>query len=153
MTDAADQGRKRKTRKGKHPGGRPPYQPTEKDRRTVEGMTAMGATSDEVAQVLDIDPKTMRKYFRRELDTGRIVADSKVASNYYWLATQRAHPMAAEKAGRFWLMARQGWTPRTGIELGGIGGEAIRTENVTRLEDMDDASLAHAYHERIRSRG
>jgi hypothetical protein len=53
-------------------GGRPPFAPTEQDRRTVEMMVAFKIPQTEICLALSrrIDPKTLRIHFREELDTG-----------------------------------------------------------------------------------
>jgi hypothetical protein len=51
------------------PGGRKKYEPTDKDRRTVEAMAGLGMRQDKIARVLGIDAKTLRKHFRRLLDS------------------------------------------------------------------------------------
>ena len=43
--------------------GRPPYEPTDKDRRVVEMMADWAILEDRIAKVLLIDPKMLRKHF------------------------------------------------------------------------------------------
>jgi hypothetical protein len=48
------------------------YKPTPNDRNTVKVMAAAGIPQDDIAKAIGpkgIDPKTLRKQFRRELDT------------------------------------------------------------------------------------
>jgi len=40
------------------------------ERRQVEAMAGYGVPEADIALVLRIDPKTLRKYYRAELDTG-----------------------------------------------------------------------------------
>lgn len=54
----------------KNLGGRPPHVPTEKSRGQVEAFTIAGYTQENIAAHLDIDPKTLREHYRRELDFG-----------------------------------------------------------------------------------
>ncbi|MDQ1249754.1 MAG: hypothetical protein QG597_4130 [Actinomycetota bacterium] len=42
-------------------------------------MAAYGVPERDIARVLGIDPKTLRKHYRDELDTGSIKATAKVA--------------------------------------------------------------------------
>src|ERR1039458_6327455 len=54
---------------------RPKYKPTPADRATVQNLAALGAPHEDIARCLGehgIDDKTMRKYFREELDTSLI---------------------------------------------------------------------------------
>jgi hypothetical protein len=68
-------------------------------------MTGFGLIQDEIARWLDIDDKTLRKHFRRELDTGAIEANTRVAASLYAMATKDKIPAAAI----FWMKARAGW--------------------------------------------
>src|SRR5262245_33324190 len=57
----------------KHPGGRPPFKPTAKQREAVESMAGYGMTQADIAHLVTedgIDPKTLREYFPKELDRG-----------------------------------------------------------------------------------
>jgi hypothetical protein len=64
----------------KHAGGRPPYEPNDKDRRIVESM-ARFLGHDQIAVVLGISDETMRKYYRYELDTAKIKTDAAVGKS------------------------------------------------------------------------
>ena len=55
------------------------FQPTDDDRRTVTLMGAMGCKHSHIALIVNIDPKTLRKHFRRELDT---------AATIFWVKTR-----------------------------------------------------------------
>ena len=46
-------------------------------------MSAYGVPEADIARVLGIDPKTLRKHYRDELDTGSIKANSRMAENLY----------------------------------------------------------------------
>ncbi len=49
------------------------FEPTAEQRRTVRAMVGCGVQQDDIAPFLDVDPKTLRKHFRRELDRGTIL--------------------------------------------------------------------------------
>jgi hypothetical protein len=86
-------------------GNRPQYQPTPEARRQVMTMTGFGIVQDDIARWLDIDKKTLRKHFRREIDTGAIEANTRVAASLYGMATKDKNVAAAI----FWLKSRAGW--------------------------------------------
>src|SRR6185369_3465081 len=67
--------------------GRPSFEPTQSQRQTVEAMAGCGVPEADIAVVIGIAPKTLRKHFRDELDTGHIKASAKVAGNLYRIAT------------------------------------------------------------------
>lgn len=55
--------------------------PTADDRKTVELMVAVGIPHEGIAICIGengIDDKTLRKHFRRELDTAKIKVDAKI---------------------------------------------------------------------------
>jgi len=54
---------------------------------------------------VDIDAKTLRKHFCRELDRGTIEANAKVAAALFTMATVDKNVAAAI----FWMKARAGW--------------------------------------------
>jgi transposase-like protein len=79
--------------------------PTEDQRRMVKTMTAMGATQTDVAARLGVrSPKTLRKYFRKELDQGGSEANMTVAQALFNEAKG-----GDVKAATFWLKCRAGW--------------------------------------------
>ncbi|MGD0302450.1 MAG: hypothetical protein ABSE86_35695 [Bryobacteraceae bacterium] len=92
---------------------RPPFQPTDEQRRTVRSLAAFGTRQDDIAIILGLSPRTVRKYFRQELDRGALEANSKVAQALYKKA------LAGDTASAiFWLKCRAGWRERGGLELG-----------------------------------
>lgn len=86
---------------------RPSFQPTDAQRRQVEAMAGYGIPHDDIARVLTIDPKTLRKHFRDELATGATKATARVAESLYKKAT--GDGAAAVTAAIFWLKTRAGW--------------------------------------------
>src|ERR1700676_5048790 len=94
---------------------RPRFNPTAEQKKTVEAMSAYGISEDEVARTMGdhgIDPKTLRKHFRHELDIGATKANSAVAQTAYQMATSGKCPAAT----MFWLKCRAGWKERPGPE-------------------------------------
>ena len=87
------------------------YEPTDEQRRTVRTMAGFGVPHEDIATFLGIDPKTLRKHFRAELDRGTVEANAKVAQSLFQMATQGKNVAAAI----FWMKARAGW--REKVEL------------------------------------
>jgi hypothetical protein len=48
----------------------PPFVPTEKQREQVEALAGLLVPQQTIGRFLEIDAKTLRKYFRAELDHG-----------------------------------------------------------------------------------
>jgi hypothetical protein len=87
--------------------GRRAHRPDTTSRRQVEAMAGYGIREADVACVLEIDPKTLRRHYRKELDKGHIKANTKVAENLYRKATGEGRE--AVTAAIFWLKTRAGW--------------------------------------------
>ena len=103
--------------------GRPPHEPTDQTRRTVEGMSAYGIPQEEISKVIGIDRNTLMKYYREELDTAKAKANAKVAESLYKKAL--ANDSGAVTAAIFWLKTRAGWKETVHNEHSGPEGGAI----------------------------
>ena len=104
--------------------GRPAHSPEPAGRRQVEAMSAYGVPEVDVARVLGIDPKTLRKHYRDELDTGSIKANSRMAENLYRKAMGDG-PQAVT-ATIFWLKTRAQWKETTVQEQHVTHGPILR---------------------------
>ena len=87
--------------------GRPPYQPSDKDRRVVEMMAGWAMPEERIAKVLGIDPKTLRKHFAQELEVGHARLEAQLAQNLLRIA--QGHNRPALIATIFALKSRFGW--------------------------------------------
>src|SRR3954471_1324595 len=121
-------------------GGRPSFEPTQSQRQTVEAMAGCGVPEADIAVVIGVAPKTLRKHFRSELNTGHIEASAKVAGNLYRIATGSGRE--AVTAAIFWLKVRAGWREPLGLReypLGRREAERIASENAdvgTQWEEL-----------------
>jgi hypothetical protein len=107
---------------------RPRFNPTAEQKKTVEAMSAYGISEDEVARAMGdhgIDPKTLRKHFRHELDIGATKANSAVAQTAYQMATSGKCPAAT----MFWLKCRAGWKETNVLQHSGPNGGPIQISN------------------------
>lgn len=68
-------------------------------------MSGFGIPQDDIAAHLGIDPKSLRKHFRQDLDRGMTEANVKVAQSLFHMATEGKNVAAAI----FWMKARAGW--------------------------------------------
>lgn len=87
--------------------GRPPHEPTEKDRKAVEAMASYGIPEKDIARVIGIAVDTLRKWYLYELDTGGIKANSMIAQSLFQKATGNGNGAVA--ACIFWLKVRAHW--------------------------------------------
>ena len=85
-------------------------------RRQVEAMAAYGVREVDIARVVAIDPKTLRKHYPDELATGHIKANTKVAESLYRKAL--GDGAQSVTAAIFWLKTRAQWKETMVQELG-----------------------------------
>lgn len=104
------------------------FEPTDEQRRTVRAMAGYGMPHVDIAIFLDIDAKTLRKHFTRELELGSIEATTKVAQSLFRMATEGKNVAAAI----FWMKARAGWREKQ--------PEALMADD-RPIDDMTDAEL------------
>lgn len=108
--------------------GRRAHHPEPAGRRQVEAMSAYGVPEADIARVLGIDPKTLRKHYRDELDTGSIKANSRMAENLYRKAMGDG-PQSVT-ATIFWLKTRAQWKETIVQEHAGNAGPIVKIERV-----------------------
>src|SRR5882724_5562243 len=116
-------------------GGRPPFEPTTAQRQMVEAMAGCGIPETDIAAVVGIAAKTLRKHFRAELATGHIKANAKVAGNLYRIATGNGRE--AVTAAIFWLKVRAQWKETSVHQHTGADGGPIEHIDVSALSDDD----------------
>jgi hypothetical protein len=93
--------------------GRPNFTPTNEQRALVKSMAGVGMRHEDIARKIGLrSPKTLRKYFRDELELGATDANYKVFRTLYQMATSGEHPSAT----MFWAKCRGGWRERPDFE-------------------------------------
>jgi len=106
-----------------------PHEPNDKNRKTVEAMSSYGIPQDDIAKVIGIDAKTLRKYYGHELDTASAKANSQVAQRLYNKCLD-----GDTSSMIFWLKTRAKWAETIKQEHSGS-----LTLN-TIVEDIDGRS-------------
>lgn len=81
------------------------HTPTEKTRAEVSALTSFGIVQDEISTYLGIDLKTLRKHYRRELDTGVTRANAAMAKRLFDAGIKDG----SVPAMIFWLKTRARW--------------------------------------------
>lgn len=81
--------------------------PTDDLRHMVKDMSAAGVPQIDIARVVGVDDKTLRKHYRLELDNATVQANSAVAKSLYEKAV--GDGPSAVSAAIFWLKTRAGW--------------------------------------------
>jgi len=59
------------------------HKPTNESRKTVETTSGFGLPHEQIALLVGIDDKTLRKYYREELDLGKAKANGQIAKTLY----------------------------------------------------------------------
>jgi hypothetical protein len=92
---------------------RPQFEPSEERRKTVQTMASYGIPEDVIARTIGpegIDPKTLRKHFRRELSLGSAQASAKVLQTLFQMAISGK----CIAATIFWVKTRLRWKETSG---------------------------------------
>ena len=96
------------------------HKPTEEKRKLVRTLAAVGITHEDIAKKIDISSDTLVKYYREELDDGRIDAIAQVGQKLYQNAIS-----GNLSAQMFYLKTRAGWSETNKHEITGANGSAI----------------------------
>lgn len=108
------------------------YVPTDPHRNTVKAMAAIGIDQNDMARILKIAPKTLRKHYRDELDLGMIQANAAVGGALFTLATNAGPGQVS--AAIFWAKTRMGFQEKpTQFEHSGPDGKPIEVRQITRV--------------------
>ena len=92
--------------------GRPVFIPTEDQKFLVTMMSSTGVPHERQAKALGVNSKTLRKYFKEELQVGRDRAHAEIAGSLYKRALDGNVP-----AQIFYLKTQVGWREAQRLEL------------------------------------
>ena len=109
--------------------GRPPYIKTEDDAKLVEALTIAGVTQTLIAQIVKISEPTLRKNFRKELDTSKARANAIISQALFKKAKD-----GNVVAQIFWLKTQAGWKEKNYHELTGKDGDQLFGEERQLIE-------------------
>jgi hypothetical protein len=115
--------------------GRRAHKPDLAQRRQVEALAAYGIPETDIGRVVGIDPKTLRKHYREELDLGEAKANAQVAG-YLFNAAKNGNVTAQI----FWLKTRAKWR-ETPVELKHSGSIARKDLSRKDLSEVSDEEL------------
>ena len=109
--------------------GRPPYIKKDDDAKLVEALTIAGVTQTLVAQIVKISEPTLRKNFRKELDTSKARANAIISQALFKKAKD-----GNVIAQIFWLKTQAGWKEKNYHELTGKDGDQLFGEERQLIE-------------------
>ena len=81
------------------------FKPNDKHREDIRIMMAVGATQEQMAEILGISVDTLVNYFADEFRTGKIRQNREVAKTAY----QRAISGQSDAMTAFWLKTQARW--------------------------------------------
>jgi hypothetical protein len=110
---------------------RPSHQPDAFHRRQVEALAGYGVPEADIAGMVGIDAKTLRKHYGHELAFGHTKANAKVAENLFRKATGDGRESVI--AAIFWLKARGRWKETSLNEHSGLDGKPIEQAHQIRI--------------------
>ena len=96
------------------------HQPTDESRRLVETSSGLGLPHEQIACLVGIDDKTLRKHYRAELDSGKAKANAQIAKTLFSKAT------AGDTASLiWWTKAQMRWSETVKQEVTGADGQPL----------------------------
>jgi hypothetical protein len=81
------------------------HKPTDLNKQTVLSAVGMGMSKTTICALLNLNYRTLQKYYKEELDTGVDRANMAVAKSLYGRAVSGKDTIASI----FWMKARAGW--------------------------------------------
>lgn len=113
--------------------GRPPHEPTEANRKQVEQCAAIGLPHDQIAVLIGISEKTLRKYYDHELTHGTALANRKISGVLFDMASKSGPRQ--QRAAEFWARMRLGWKDTTKLEHTGENGAPMKVVHMLPGDD------------------
>ena len=89
-----------------------PHSPTSETRSLVRMHTTVGTDQETLARIMGIDPKTLRKYYRDELDVSKAQANATIGGALFNKAKG-----GDTTAMIFWMKTQAGWREKQDVNL------------------------------------
>ena len=115
---------------------------TADQRALVESAAAFGITQADIAEQLGIQEKTLRKHFRRELNSGKFKVDMTEGKTVTELMESGDERVRLD-AAKYYTARRMGWKETNVNEQVGKDGVPIETKGVSAI-DVIRARIADA---------
>ena len=96
------------------------HQPTDETCRMVESTSGLGLPHEQIAILVGIDDKTLRKYYRTELDLGKAKANGQIAKTLFSKATG-----GDTTALIWWTKTQMRWAETVKQEITGADGQDL----------------------------
>jgi hypothetical protein len=92
----------------------PPHKPTPDLRRQVESASGFGLPQEQIAALIGIDPKTLRKYYEAEMEQGKAKANAQVGQSLFKKAVG-----GDTAAAIWWTKSQMRWSETNKVIHGG----------------------------------
>ena len=96
------------------------YETTNENKMLVKTLAAVGITFEDIATKLEISSDTLVKYYKKELDDGRIDANASIGQTLFQQAKN-----GNTTAAIFWLKTRARWKETHSVEHSGPEGSEL----------------------------
>jgi hypothetical protein len=96
------------------------HKPTPEFQKLVESTSGLGLPHEQIAILVGIDDKTLRKYYRTELDTGKAKANGQIAKTLFSKAVGGDTTSLI-----WWTKTQMRWSETIKQEVTGADGEAL----------------------------
>ena len=96
------------------------HKPTDETRRLVESTSGLGLPHEQIGILVGIDDKTLRKYYRTELDLGKAKANGQIAKTLFSKATS-----GDTTALIWWTKTQMRWAETVKQEITGSEGQDL----------------------------
>jgi hypothetical protein len=96
--------------------GRPPYEPTDKDRTMVRLLCAGGITQDRISVAIGISDRTLRKHYKRDILVGATEIDAQAVATL--VDAMRSGGKEGSPAAKWWTQSRMGWVEKILVDDG-----------------------------------
>ena len=97
---------------------RNPHTPTPEGKQLVQLHTTIGTPQPVISDILGIDEKTLRKYYRQEIDQAKARANATIGGALFNKAKD-----GDTTAMIFWMKTQAGWRER--VETEHLGGQTL----------------------------
>jgi hypothetical protein len=128
--------------KPKLPPHRPPHAPDERLRNLVKWLRIGGNTQERISEAMSLDPKTLRKHYRAELDESKRDIDALMTNSIVMMGLggeKRDWTKANITAAIFYAKTQMGWKePPQAIAHSGVVG----SYDAEKLKDLSDEELS-----------
>ena len=107
---------------------RNPHEPTPASRQLVQLHATIGTQQHTIADIIGIDDKTLRKYYREELDHAMAQANATIGGALFNKAKG-----GDTTAMIFWMKTRAGWRERQEIDHTSSDGSMTPRDNSSAI--------------------